>query len=44
MSRINLLPDHFIARQRRTRTMLRFAIAGAFTIIYDPVGTVPTGS
>jgi hypothetical protein len=33
VSRINLLPDHFIARQRRTRTMLRFVIAGAFTIV-----------
>ena len=33
MSRINLLPDHFIASQRRARTILKFVIAGACTII-----------
>jgi Tfp pilus assembly protein PilN len=33
VSRINLLPDHFIARQRRQRAIVRFAIAGAFTVL-----------
>ena len=33
MSRINLLPDQFIARQRRVRTTLRFAIAAGCTLM-----------
>ena len=33
MNRINLLPDHFIARQRRARMVVTLAIAGAFAVV-----------
>ena len=33
MNRINLLPDHFIARQRRARMVVTIAIAGAFAVV-----------
>lgn len=33
MNRINLLPDHFLARQRRGRLLVRVAIAAIFTVI-----------
>ncbi len=33
MSRINLLPDHFIARQRRARMVVRIVIAATFMVI-----------
>ena len=33
MSRINLLPDHFIARQRRAHMMVRVVIAAAFMLM-----------
>lgn len=33
MNRINLLPDHFIARRRRERILLRVAIAAVFTVV-----------
>ena len=33
MNRINLLPDHFIARQRRARMVVTLAVAGAFAVV-----------
>lgn len=33
MNRINLLPDEYLARQRRARLMLRVVIAAVFTVI-----------
>jgi len=33
VNRINLLPDHFIARQRRARMVVTIAIAGAFAVV-----------
>ena len=33
MNRINLLPDHFIARRRRARLVTRLAVAGVFAAV-----------
>jgi hypothetical protein len=33
VNRINLLPDHFIARQRRARMVVTIAITGAFAVM-----------